>query len=170
MKKIVLVLLVLGVFLLLHACSPVFGGKTTAVETTAMTELSLPVYMPGSIEINHEQDYGEGDNTNYKRSYRRIYYVLPGALSNLVDPEAYCAYSEEFWAHYSGEEITEMFMVTFIKRFNIPKSQFIKAFEEVKVIWAETGLNLNNENWEIPNADIIYTFDNDIINEYYRRE
>jgi hypothetical protein len=28
----------------------------------------------------------------------------------------------------------------------------------------------NVEDHEIPNADIIYTFDNDIINEYYRRE
>ena len=34
----------------------------------------------------------------------------------------------------------------------------------------ELGHDINVEGAEIPNADIIYTFDNEIINNYYLRD
>jgi hypothetical protein len=41
--------------------------------------------------------------------------------------------------------------------------------EKEKRINIELGIDMTNEENELPNGDIIYTFDNDIINEYYRR-
>ena len=67
-----------------------------------------------------------------------------------------------------------MYIISFIKHFNISKDDFKKACEQRKLQneeWAALHNNdINNEKLEIPNADIIYTFNNTIINEYYRRD
>jgi hypothetical protein len=70
----------------------------------------------------------------------------------------------------NGNEPTEMTTVAFIKHFKIPKEKFMELVEEDEKISTSMGLNLSTEDYELPNADIIYTFDNDIINYYYRRE
>ena len=67
-----------------------------------------------------------------------------------------------------GEHFDEMYLVSFIKHFNIPREEFDKAVKEY--ISHRTTEELKKEFWEAPNADIIYTFDNEIINEYYRYE
>ena len=78
-----------------------------------------------------------------------------------------------------------MLMVTFIKHFNISRDEFDKANAENANVYIDLGKNpifppyiypeeskdylYDNEAYEIYNADIIYTFDNNIINEYYAR-
>ncbi len=64
----------------------------------------------------------------------------------------------------------EMCLVSLVKEFNIPRKDFEYAAEKLKQRYVECGLDLYHEDNEIPNADIIYTFDNKIINEYYRRK
>ncbi|MCL2495365.1 MAG: hypothetical protein FWE98_06900 [Oscillospiraceae bacterium] len=166
MKKLLSLLAALA--LLLTACGVRPALEETSDATTTETETTLPVYVPGSIKINPGNDYGE--YTNYKKSFRVIYYNLPGSLQYSVGEKEFCDFADEYEANQSDEEMTEMLMVTFIKHFNIPKSQFIEIFEEKRAFWAEIGLDMTHEDHEIPNADIIYTFNNEIINEYYRRE
>ena len=160
----------LAVIIMFTAChsegNPEFSS-TAPISSTNPSEISLPVYVPGSVSLNP----GYND-----RSFRWIYYQLPGVLTAWIKQssedmiKAYYELMDDFEANTSNEEIHEMIMVTFIKRLNIPKSQFIEIFEEKRAFWEETGLDMGSEQYEIPNADIIYTFDNDIINEYYRRE
>lgn len=65
-----------------------------------------------------------------------------------------------------------MYTVSFIKHFHIPKDIFEQVCEELP-LWYDRLYDGNydktEEQYEIPNADIIYTFDNEIINNYYRR-
>jgi hypothetical protein len=69
-----------------------------------------------------------------------------------------------------GEYQEEMVLVTMIKRYNIPKEAFQKVVNKCVQIGQKLGLDLMCERDEIPNADIIYTFDNEIINRFYRYE
>ncbi len=63
-----------------------------------------------------------------------------------------------------------MLLVSFIKHFNITREQFDSAVEEFIKRNTEAGWDMTREENEVPNGDIIYTFDNKIINEYYRYE
>ena len=62
-----------------------------------------------------------------------------------------------------------MVLVTLIKHCNISRQDFDKAVKQLVEQYATSGLDMTTEDYEIPNADIIYTFDNEIINAYYRR-
>ena len=71
-------------------------------------------------------------------------------------------WTEEFFFGDPSTEPAEMVTVAFVKRFNISKEEFELAVGK--------NSKYNDEDAELPNADIVYTFDNAIINEYYRRE
>jgi len=63
-----------------------------------------------------------------------------------------------------------MALVSFIKHYKIEKDDFVEAVQR-EYEWAlDSGCSIYNEDCELPNADIIYTFDNEVINAYYRRE
>jgi len=57
----------------------------------------------------------------------------------------------------------------FVQKFHITRDQFDAAIEKLKKFDMETDTDMTQEENEIPNADIIYTFDDKIISEYYRR-
>jgi len=60
-------------------------------------------------------------------------------------------------------------LVTLIKHFKVPKCVFVAEVKKIKRAWLALGDDLCAEVNELPNADIIYTFDNELINYYYRR-
>lgn len=65
-----------------------------------------------------------------------------------------------------------------IEYFNIPREAFDRAYEETITNWyymtlsewENRGLDFRDEWHELPNGDIIYTFDDEIINYFYRWE
>ena len=61
-----------------------------------------------------------------------------------------------------------MLLVAAIKHFNVSRKQFDKAVTETIAQNMEYGVDMTEESGEIPNADIIYTFDDAIINNFYR--
>ena len=75
----------------------------------------------------------------------------------------------------SENDTNIMRMVRFIKDFNISKEVFEKTNLQMAKDFVEWGEKPtlrpmdyeNQQTYEIYNADIIYTFDNEIINEYY---
>jgi len=106
----------------------------------------------------------------YERQYRYIYYQLESTYYLLADWHE----ANEFLGEYEKEnpfetEISEMILVTFIKHFQIPREDFEKAVAYQWDYQKRYGVDMTSERFELPNPDIIYTFDNDIINEYYRR-
>ena len=128
----------------------------------------LEVYSPEEAQEKYLNQY------SFLPSYRDIYYRAPSFLIDSVDKSEYNNwYNTVIQPHIDNNiEPEEMYAVSFVKYFKIPKEKFEEACEE-KRKWFEEHPelydSLSDEGLEIPNADIIYTFDNDIINEYYRR-
>ena len=127
----------------------------------------LPVYVPGSVQITDMSDIFPFD-----RQYRYCFYSFKGPWQSLLSEEQkedFYAWQEEFKVETNyGEFQNEMLLVSIIKRYNIPREAFDAALE--KYIASRSVSELKTEFWEAPNADILYTFDNEIINEYYRYE
>ena len=69
-----------------------------------------------------------------------------------------------------GETQEEMLLVSFVKRYDITREEFDSAVEKFIAHNEEMGCDMTGEEYEVPNGDIIYTFDNEIINHYYRYE
>ncbi|MCI8331487.1 MAG: hypothetical protein HFE78_01475 [Clostridiales bacterium] len=114
-------------------------------------------------------------NFSYLPSYRNIYYWEPTYLFDLVDRDECRSWYEEFVKPNieTNTEPQEMYAVSFVKYFNISKEDFEICTNQLREKFIDfrdrCGDDISDEGHEIPNADIIYTFDNEIINEYYRR-
>jgi hypothetical protein len=108
---------------------------------------------------------------SFEPPYRIRYYEISGFISELVDPNEADLWDES--RRFVENLPEEMAVVSFVKYFQIPKETFKKAAEEEVQRFIDSGLEeyLNRlEAFEPYNVDIIYTFDNEIINEYYRRK
>ncbi len=109
--------------------------------------------------------------------YRSRYYQIPpGEFQSLVSKDDVTEFKSVFvypvWD--SGEQPDEMYLVSFIKYFKIPREDAEKALDEY-IARLEQSVkdgyikDISTEQYEKPNLDIIYTFDNEIINNYYGR-
>lgn len=139
-----------------------------------------------------------GDTDNYidpyKTKYRRIYYCggssgLDTFFVNLVSSEEYDEWMNQYYAKHptgdgmfrEGEKIVEptrMKIVDFVMYFDIPR----EVFEEANNTWCHSRMikwgdvpvmnpkdYKEQEEFEVYNVDIIYTFDDELINAYYER-
>jgi hypothetical protein len=180
MKKILqfMSLIVLSA-IVLSSCT--IGGDlaepTTTIDTT-IPETTVPIttptekytypkeYLSGSIKLMEIDPY---DSEMKLTKYRFAYYSFPGCYMDLVGQKA----SDQWYnaeVYDEAGEVKEMVILSFVKYFNISKEQFIKTTEEERQLSLSLGQDLSDEQNELFNPDIIYTFDNDIINNYYRRE
>jgi len=139
--------------------------KSSVTEKTSQTP--LPIYKPDLIELEPDNVIS-GDFELFKPTKRRLYYQIPGPVIELVPVGTISELFEK------NEDIfienQEMVLVTLIKHCNISKQDFERAVEKVVEQYIAAGADMTKEDNEIPNPDIIYTFDNEIINAYYRRE
>ena len=127
-------------------------------------------YQPGLIQLVAQKS----DDYKFERKYRLIYYTIYGEFFALLDEEQ----SKDLgnWLKKSSEETNygefqeEMLLVTMVKRYNIPREEFDKAVEKFIANNEALDWDMKYEEYEVPNADIIYTFDNEIINRFYRYE
>ena len=148
------------------------SAQTTTTTTSTTANKKLPVYVPGSIKLVDINDLDEQLVPLYGFSYRLTYYQIDGYFDFLVDKD-----ENDKWYNAitkkdieSKKEISEMFLVSFVKHFNIPRKDFDEVVERMRQACINLEQDMTDERYELPNADIIYTFDNDIINEYYRRQ
>lgn len=101
--------------------------------------------------------------------YRSIYSVVPSHFAWLVDSEEYAEWEKSVDA--SGG----MAIMQFVEHFGITKEEFNSANEAYKVYLdssfggalSRKPVNEAEEECEIFNAEIIYSFDKAKINEYY---
>lgn len=138
----------------------------TATETLP-APVSLPEYRPGSVQLEPQDQ----DEFSFERKYRLAYYRIWGYFTECLTEEETADYMQ--WVdEYNkstdyGETQEEMLLVTYIKRYNISRAEFDAAVEKMQVeMPPEDGVIY--EESEVPNGDIIYTFDNEVINRYYR--
>lgn len=138
----------------------------TATETLPVP-VSLPEYKPGSVKLEPQDQ----DEFSFERKYRLAYYRIWGYFTACLTEEEtadYMQWVDEYNKSTNyGETQEEMLLVTYIKRYNISRAEFDAAVEKMQAeMPPEDGVIY--EESEIPNGDIIYTFDNEVINRYYR--
>jgi len=185
MKKTIILLSLLALLVSLASCRPNSPDDSSASQTsttvTTETELSstettistmnvpmdLPKYVDGTIEI-----LPEGQlllDFPHEMHYRWVYYDLPNIYCDMVPhDEAF----REFMRPYeetNDQEPQVMLLAMMIQYFNIPREEFDKAEQQYIDVCISMDMDMTTELWEVPNGDIIYTFDHAIINEYYRR-
>ncbi len=127
-----------------------------------------------SVTSNKSQnDIGGGTLGLLK--YRMNYYDIAEPFGNLVRDEEFNEWANVVYLE-NPNETNVMVMKRFVQDFNISRQDFDKANIEWAKIIVE-GLHdepvidpqdfANQETQEIYNGDIIYTFNDEIINEYY---
>jgi hypothetical protein len=191
MKKIIVRSTILLFAILFVACNMEENNYVTTsisvVNTSTNTSISeigftkpvvdwvVPEYIPGSvIEDKVDDSFIANEETLYMTfSHRYCWIMIPGPVLDLVDSDEKLTWNdyEKNLKRTSKGEPVEMTIVSFIKFFNISKKDFelaIKKAQETQYISSEA--NPAGEFFELPNPDIIYTFDDEIINNYYRRE
>ncbi len=116
---------------------------------------------------------GEGGGILTVGKYRSLFYSIPSPFVELVGRDVYYK-----WIHTVDytDKAEKMLMPQFIQNFGITREQFDKANLEFARIVRE-DLNgrpcINPKDYanqisdEIFNGDIVFTFDDEIINEYY---
>ena len=179
MKKILTVLLICILLFSLVSCADKKDNEQTTTSTSVSVENNTETTVNKTTEQatngqeNISNDVGGSDILQDK--YRVCYYGINKYFAQMADPLEVRAWEENVY-EISPNETNEMVMKRFVQDFNISREDFDKAnYEAAKMISEELQeapmMNpkdyLNQEIYEVYNADIIYTFDDEIINEYY---
>ena len=176
MKKYLCVVLTIAICISL-ACFTSSCSKGTEVKSTtlqsASTEITESILSTDAFSTQNttEQKNDIGDGIITVQKYRCRFYDIPAPFAYLVGKETCLE-----WEGTLESSSETMKMSQFVQHFGITREQFDKA----NLAWAKIVagplagvpcLNpkdyANQEDDEIFNADIIYTFDDDVIREYY---
>lgn len=138
----------------------------------------IPEFVQGTMKVYSAEEAQEEYpyDFTFLPKYRDIYYREPWFLYDLVDSDEWNNWCIEVILPHTENNIEpqEMYTVSFVKHFKISKEDFIAAAEkrknEIEMKHELYGHEIGTEGQEIHNADIIYTFDNEIINNYYLRD
>ncbi len=142
--------------------------ETVSHEKNEKTEITTKV----STEQYADND-GAGGGLLTVKKYRSRYYSIPSTFVDLVGRDVYY---EWIYTVDHTDKAEKMLMPQFIQSFGITREQFDKAnLEFARII--RDNLNgrpcINPKDYanqisdEIFNGDIVFTFDDEIINEYY---
>ena len=168
MKRFASVFLIMVVILCFSACinkSQTSQNETEAKESTTSVTVNEPPLT--------ENDIGGGELTLQK--YRSIYYSIPSPFWDVIDENSRNDIYGEYWEE-PYNEINTMRIKIFVEEYNVPREKFDAANAEwarivKEKLYGTPVINpqdyANQEFDEVYNADIIYTFDDEIINEYY---
>lgn len=172
-----LFMLVLSIIFLFPSCV----SNDKELEEKASTSVADTTYADSTTTVSENNDISQyvetdiGGGTISTRKYRVNYYDVPYQFVLIVGEEAYWEWDEQY-NNENPDETNVMVMKNFIEYFDISRESFDKAnLEWAKVILNKMGSQpnmnpkdfANQETDEVYNADIIYTFNNEIINEYY---
>ncbi len=166
MKKIIAVFL-LVMLMCFSACT-----KKQSLQNETETKESTTSVTDGETLLT-EKDVGGGSLTT--RKYRVRYYSVPYQFVMLVGREAYEEWDDEYNT-LNPDDTNEMVIKKFVQHFDISREDFEKANLEFAKVLAEGVINfplMNPKDYadqevdEIFNPNIIYTFDDNIINNYY---
>lgn len=112
----------------------------------------------------------------YDRGYRLLYYTVPDAFESLVSAEEVLEWLQ-VWREENGipaagdatADPQEMALVSFLRYFSIDKETAEETARQMQESFAATdSFNQYTELGEVPDIDLLYTFDNEKINAYYR--
>jgi len=125
----------------------------------------LPRHVPGSIILHPEESFSRTESMKF----RDVFYHIPCCILSLADTREN---SSEWFASLEERHLEYAIVMLFVQDFNITREEFDGALERHVSLTEHIRhiVDLNDELFELPNADIIYTFDNDIIRYFFRRE
>ena len=126
---------------------------------SSLDDLHFP--MPDDFIVRPEQD----QYFPFERQYRFSYWTISHTYTHAVSP--YTGWGPEDIGLFDMEYWKEPAILTFIKHFNISFEEFWMIAEEEYQIRLRLGSNIADEQFEIPNPYLLFTFDVDIINDYY---
>ena len=178
MKKLIILITLTTLVLFVTACVQQVdypNAAETTITTTQPENLYIPpdwwpeglvYHVPGSITIHPDEQFSSFVDISNPLKFRAVFYNISSVFTDLVDTEE----RHELFREFGDEYLNTMMLLHFVQHFNISREDFENAVEELKNIRTYLGHDMFDEWYEIPNADIIFTFDNDIINYFYRRE
>ncbi len=177
MKKFLILNIILVILLIsLTSCF----SERNIVEISSTTQHDTEP-LPSKVNIEEKKQTNQpsiddiGGASITTRKYRDRYYSVPYQFAVLVGTDTFW----EWDSQYDSEEYAandKMVIKEFVQYFNISREDFDRAnLEFAKVVIKGFGgtpvMNpkdfANQEIHEIYNSDIIYTFDDTIINDYY---
>lgn len=176
MKKLNIIALIIFILFAFIACAPETKQEISTSEDKQSATFDETTHSKLYSETAKETGadaYGGGELTLQK--YRSIYYSIPAPFWDIVDENSRNNIYGEYWEQ-SYNEINIMRMRIFVEEYNIPREKFDAANAEwarivKEKLYGTPVINpqdfANQEFNEVYNADIIYTFDDEIINEYY---
>ena len=180
MKRIFAVVMSLALIVSTAACgkkTEEAEASTTAMQTTgnyvnSMQAAAQNEEIYANVSEKNKNDVGGGYIESKK--YRQRYYTIPYDFALLVDQDELSEWEAEIYKT-DPDETNKMTMVLFIQHFNISRENFDRTNLALAKSFAEWGDKPtmkpqdyeNQQPFEIYNSDIIYTFDDEIINEYY---
>jgi hypothetical protein len=101
--------------------------------------------------------------------FRHAFYDIPFNILSLVDSRVGWEWQLEFELYYVENDINVL--MRFVQYFDISREDFDAVISDMQAIHARWDWwDMSEEGNELPNADIIFTFDNDLIRWFYRRE
>jgi len=143
---------------------------TTEIESTTENTDSDGIPSPDKPELIELTPVAYLSEYSFTPTMRVVYYKVQNELIELCPPGTIDELFENNQERDMDKEPTEMAVVTLIKHCNISMADFDMAIKKTEEKYFSWGSDMTLEENELPNADIIYTFDNEIINAYYRRE
>lgn len=175
MKKFLSLILIFSLLFIVTSCKQQPEIKENNNRTTLQTQPGEPLTSPFEESTFESVTNETGGGTPTLAKYRSIYSDVPRPFINLVDIYEYQVWFEEMIKD-DPNQTNVMLMKLFVQEFEISREDFDRAnLEWAKIILhgfeGQPMMNpqdfANQETDEVYNADIIYTFDDAIINEYY---
>jgi len=158
LKRIISVLLLMF-FALLVGCQYVKNDNNAqnsgSRKQAEIDETKVPDYIKDKsvipqdiIVLQDPEELDEGKRLPYEANYRAIYYEIDAIIFNLANgEEAYKWYEEFVNDEYLKTEPQEMFLVSFIKKFNISREAFDGAVNRVIQANIKLGLDMTLEQY-----------------------
>jgi hypothetical protein len=131
----------------------------------------LPEHIPGAVLLNPNVKQLRHWADPPMRS-RNAFYFIPQGIVDIVGCDAFWAWDEMYAQHHRGNWNSEL--MELVRYFDISREDFDAVIKQLRIVYesmASRGIiDINCERFELPNADVIFTFDNDLIRWFYRRE
>jgi len=173
MKKLIILVGLIALLLLVVACA---RKSPTDYSITERPTTSLPtVIHPRDIILDPDAHHSSVIQMQEPPPFRVVFYRVDSLFTDFVDWDERTAFLRAV-----GDDALEiMTLARFVQHFNISREEFDNALNILRRGKRETyerdvergfEVDFASEWNELPCPDIIFTFDNDIINAFYRRE
>jgi len=156
---------------------PSVETSVPVTKTSTTKDFEVVICPPELIKMVPDSYYDEV-YFDFVPKYRPIYYMVPGEISDLIDPAREemdsmdALIKSRCFTDGVYTDCDEMYVAVVVEYYNISREDFDEALKKRWQFYISDGREIkpDEEGWEFPNPDILYTFDNEIINAYYRRD